>query len=126
MTTFRPFSITLEETLNTIITKLQNLKFFDNLFFKMSLEIPAATVCQIPDCTTTQTEIEAELATFLASYCSVCKKDRNGKLCGCAFPCSLTFKSQMLNKIHELLGIPKPADRRAIQVIKNFVRIISD
>ena len=91
----------------------------------MSLEIPAATVCQIPDCTTTQTEIEAELATFLASYCSVCKKDRNGKLCGCAFPCSLTFKSQMLNKIHELLGIPKPADRRAIQVIKNFVKTIS-
>jgi len=73
-------------------------------------------VCQIPGCTTTQTEIETELTTFMTSYCSVCKKDRGGKLCSCAFPCSLTFKSQMLNKIHELLGIGKPFDRRAIQV----------
>ena len=80
----------------------------------MSTESPP--VCQIPDCTTTQAEIEVELSTFLASFCSVCKKDRGGKLCGCAFPCSLTFKSQMLNKIHELLGISKPPDRRAIQV----------
>ena len=63
----------------------------------MSTESPP--VCQIPDCTTTQAEIEVELSTFLASFCSVCKKDRGGKLCGCAFPCSLTFKSQMLNKI---------------------------
>ena len=49
-------------------------------------------------------------------YCSICKKDRNGKLCGCAFPCALTFRAQMLSKIHELLGIDRPQDRRAIQV----------
>ena len=82
----------------------------------MANNMESPPVCQIPDCTTTQAEIEAELATFLASYCSVCKKDRNGKLCGCAFPCSLTFKSQMMNKMHELLGLPKPQDRRALQV----------
>ena len=82
----------------------------------MANNMESPPVCQIPDCTTTQAEIEAELVTFLASYCSVCKKDRNGKLCGCAFPCSLTFKSQMMNKMHELLGLPKPQDRRALQV----------
>ena len=82
----------------------------------MSLTQDSPLVCQIPGCTTTQTEIETELTTFLASYCSVCKKDRGGKLCSCAFPCSLTFKSQMLTKIHELLGIEKPVDRRAVQV----------
>ena len=87
----------------------------------MSLSTEAPTVCQIPGCTTTQTEIEAELSTFLNSYCSVCKKDRGGKLCSCAFPCSLTFKSQMLLKIHELLGIAKPPDRRAIQVMKHLI-----
>merc|ERR1712141_715528 len=84
------------------------------LIFKKMATMESPPVCQIPDCTTTQAEIEAELSTFLASYCSVCKKDRNGKLCGCAFPCSLTFKSQMMNKMHELLGLPKPQDRRAL------------
>ena len=82
----------------------------------MALNTDSPLVCQIPGCTTTQTEIEAELVSFLASFCSVCKKERNGQLCSCAFPCSLTFKSQMLLKIHELLGIAKPPDRRAIQV----------
>ena len=62
-------------------------------------------------------EIEAELASFLNSFCAMCRKDRGGKLCSCAFPCSLTFKSQMLVKIHELLGLEKPPDRRAIQVM---------
>ena len=75
-------------------------------------------VCQIPDCATTQAEIEAELKSFLSGFCSICKKDRLGKLCGCAFPCSLTFRAQMLQKIHELLGQPKPPNRRAIQVIR--------
>ncbi len=73
-------------------------------------------VCQIPDCTTTQAEMEAELKSFLSGYCSICKRDRDGKLCGCAYPCALTFRAKMLVKIHELLGIEKPADRRAIQV----------
>lgn len=83
----------------------------------MSLQMDTPLVCQIPGCTTTQAEIESELTTFLSSFCSVCKKERGGKLCSCAFPCSLTFKSQMLVKIHELLGIAKPPDRRAIQVM---------
>jgi hypothetical protein len=87
---------------------------------KMSLLLDSPLVCQIPDCTTTQSEIEAELASFLASFCSVCKKERAGKLCGCAFPCSLTFRAQMLSKIHELIGIEKPPDRRAIQVKGHF------
>ncbi len=81
-----------------------------------SLDSNSPLVCQIPDCSTSQAEIEAELASFLSSFCSFCKKERAGKLCGCAFPCSLTFRAQMLNKIHELLGIEKPPDRRAIQV----------
>ena len=73
-------------------------------------------VCQIPDCATTQSEIEVELRGFLNGFCSICKKERGGKLCGCAFPCSLTFRAQMCTKIHELLGILKPPERRAIQV----------
>ena len=72
-------------------------------------------VCQIPECLTTSGEIERELKLFLASYCDVCKKKRGGKLCGCAFPCSLTFRSQMLQKIHDLLGLEKPPDRKTIQ-----------
>ena len=83
----------------------------------MSLSLESPIVCQIPGCTTTQMEIEAELASFLNSFCAMCRKDRGGKLCSCAFPCSLTFKSQMLVKIHELLGLEKPPDRRAIQVM---------
>ena len=83
----------------------------------MSISLESPIVCQIPGCTTTQMEIEAELASFLNSFCAMCRKDRGGKLCSCAFPCSLTFKSQMLVKIHELLGLEKPPDRRAIQVM---------
>ena len=87
----------------------------------MSLSLESPIVCQIPGCTTTQMEIEAELASFLNSFCAMCRKDRGGKLCSCAFPCSLTFKSQMLIKIHELLGLEKPPDRRAIQVLKENI-----
>ena len=87
----------------------------------MSLSLESPIVCQIPGCTTTQMEIEAELASFLNSFCAMCRKDRGGKLCSCAFPCSLTFKSQMLVKIHELLGLEKPPDRRAIQVLKENI-----
>ena len=74
-------------------------------------------VCHIPDCATTQAEIQEELQRFLTGYCSICKKSREGKLCGCAFPCSLTFRAQMMIRIHELLGIEKPPERKAIQVI---------
>ena len=80
--------------------------------------------CQIPGCDTTHAEIEAELHTYLSGYCKVrivcvtpflisltcyfskaCEKLREGRLCGCAFPCNLTFKGQMLNMIHSLLGM---------------------
>jgi len=60
--------------------------------------------------------VDAELRAFLQGYCSVCKKDRGGKLCGCSFPCSLSFKAHMRTKIHEILGLGKPNDKRAIQV----------
>ena len=82
----------------------------------MASSSATSIVCQIPDCATTQDEIEQELNTFLKGFCSVCNKERNGKLCGCAFPCSLTFRSHMLNKIHSFLGITCPPDRKAIQV----------
>ena len=39
-----------------------------------------------------QAMIETELESYLAGFCSHCNKPREGKLCGCAFPCSLTFK----------------------------------
>ena len=32
-------------------------------------------------------------------------------------PCSLTFKGQMLLRIHELLGLQPPSGARAIQVL---------
>ena len=73
-------------------------------------------VCQIPDCNTTQLEIESEMSAFLSGYCTICRKERSGKLCGCAFPCSLNFRSQMMRKIHDLLNIKKPPDRKTIQV----------
>ena len=40
-------------------------------------------------------KIESELESYLAGFCSHCDKPREGKLCGCAFPCSLTFKVLM-------------------------------
>lgn len=82
----------------------------------MTMDLQSPVVCHIPDCATTQAEIEAELQSFLTGYCSICKKSRDGKLCGCAFPCSLTFRAQMMAKIHELLGMEKPPERKTIQV----------
>ncbi len=89
-----------------------------NLFVSMDTSSPV--VCHIPDCATTQAEIEVELKAFLTGYCSICKKAREGKLCGCAFPCSLNFRAQMMAKIHQLLHIPQPPDRRFIQVSNNI------
>ncbi len=77
---------------------------------------PSPVVCHVPDCLTTQAEIEAELKAFLSGYCAICKKGREGRLCGCAFPCSLTFRAQMMKEIHQLLGVDRPAERKAIQV----------
>jgi len=76
----------------------------------------SSLVCQIPGCKTSQGEIEAELQTYLGGYCQACEKEREGRLCGCAFPCSLTFKGQMLGKIHNLLGINVPQGMKAVQV----------
>jgi len=76
----------------------------------------SSLVCQIPGCKTSQGEIEAELQTYLGGYCQACEKEREGRLCGCAFPCSLTFKGQMLGKIHSLLGINVPQGMKAVQV----------
>ena len=78
--------------------------------------VMSSLVCQIPGCRTSQGEIEAELQTYLGGYCNQCQKEREGRLCGCAFPCSLTFKGQMLGKIHNLLGIPVPQGMKAVQV----------
>jgi len=76
----------------------------------------SAPVCQVPGCTTTQALIESELENYLAGFCSQCNKPREGKLCGCAFPCSLTFKGQMLHRIHDLLGLEVPSGMKSIQV----------
>ena len=73
-------------------------------------------VCQIPGCKTTQAEIECELQSYLGGYCEACDKQREGRLCGCAFPCSLTFKGQMLNMIHSLLGLNYQQGMKQINV----------
>ncbi|XP_059081890.1 uncharacterized protein LOC131879551 [Tigriopus californicus] len=103
----------LNPTEPTTPPKVMCIQFDDNDIVDDSTGFQAEPA--IPDCTTTQGEIEVELNHFLASYCSICKKDRGGKLCGCAFPCSLTFRSQMLLKIHDLLQMEKPAKRKTIQ-----------
>ena len=55
-----------------------------------------------------QAVIESELESYLAGFCSHCDKPREGKLCGCAFPCSLTFK--VLLKILRKLKCNKPRE----------------
>ncbi|XP_040565998.1 uncharacterized protein [Lepeophtheirus salmonis] len=77
---------------------------------------PCPTVCQIPGCETTQDEVDAEISTFLFDYCATCKRQRNGNLCGCPYPCTLTFRTAMLQRIHELLEIPLSPDRKSIKV----------
>ena len=76
----------------------------------------SAVVCQIPGCKTTQAEIEGELQSYLGGYCQTCDKQREGRLCGCAFPCSLTFKGQMLSMIHSLLGLSYQQGMKQINV----------
>jgi len=73
-------------------------------------------VCQLPGCNTTQKDVESALVEYLDGFCVKCEKKRDGSLCGCPFPCSLTFKGPMLEKIHELIGKEIPDGVKSIQV----------
>ena len=62
-------------------------------------------ICEVPNCTVTQAEIEQDLAIFLASYCPDCKRERNGRICSCPFPSTFIFRAAMMTKIMELLNL---------------------
>ena len=84
-------------------------------------------VCQLPGCRVTQKDVETALAEYLEGYCMVsqisnlcyteymsryfnhllfsifvqkCARKRDGSLCGCPFPCSLTFKGNIFHTLY--------------------------
>jgi len=73
-------------------------------------------VCELPGCGVTQKDVETALGEYLDGFCVKCGKKRDGSLCGCPFPCSLTFKGQMLDKIYQLVGKEVPTEAKSIQV----------
>ena len=72
---------------------------------KMPLPLDSPIVCQIPDCTTTQLEIELELKTYLSSYCTFCKQVTYRLNTANRTFCTYIEKVQMLYKDIEYLAL---------------------
>ena len=66
------------------------------------MSLDSLVVCQIPDCTTTQAEIELELKTFLSSYCTVCKQARTTSIRHNAYRISLIIFKRFISFINLL------------------------